>query len=73
MSDKETLDDIAIQNLITLAGLPQDMEECRIIVESNRIQRMERSNEDYEHMFSLKELSYPVSFSFYRVFQMIEQ
>jgi hypothetical protein len=72
MGDTKTLDDTAIQNLIVLAGLPRDMEECRVLVEDNRIQRMERSNDDYEHMFSMKELSYPVSFSFYRVFQLIE-
>ena len=72
MSDTKTLDDIAIQNLIVLGGFPQDMAESRIMVEDNRIQRIEKSNEDYEHMFSLKELNYPVSFSFYRVFRMIE-
>ena len=73
MSDTKILDDIAIQNLIVLGGLPQDIKECRVMVGDNRIQRIERSNEDYEHIFSLKELSYPVSFSFYRVFRMIDQ
>ena len=72
MSETKSLDDIAIQNLIVLGGMPQDMVECRIMVEDNRVQRIERSNEDYEHMFSLKELNYPVYFSFYRVFQMID-
>ena len=68
-TNKKTLDDIAIENLTVLSQLPNN---GQIIVEDNLIQRLSSSSDDYESIFSLKELSYPVSFSFYRMFRMIE-
>lgn len=69
MSKTKTLDDIAIENLTVLSQLPNS---GQIIVEDNLIQRLSSSSDDYESIFSLKELSYPVSSAFYRTFRMIE-
>jgi len=69
MSATRTLNDIAIQNLTVLSELPNN---GQIIVEDNLIQRLSSSSDDYESVFSLIELNYPVSFSFYRMFRMIE-
>jgi hypothetical protein len=68
---KSMLDTLAIENL-KLLGESKDIREFRLMVDGCRIHRIESPNYEYDPMLSLKELSYPVLFSFYRTFQIIE-
>lgn len=59
-----SLDDIALSNLRILgSGYSQNK---RLIVDGFVIQELETEDEKYDQMFSLKELAYPVLFSFFR-------
>jgi len=56
------LDSIAIKNLETLVSLNNKIEEYQLVIDGYEITRSEDDN--YEGIFSLKELEYPIYFSF---------
>ena len=59
-----SLDDVAMSNLRILStGYSR---KTRLIINGHVLQEMENEDETYDQMFSLKELEYPVLFSFFR-------
>lgn len=59
-----SLDDIAMSNLRILStGYSR---KTRLLIDGHVLQEMETDDDAYDQMFSLKELEYPVLFSFFR-------
>lgn len=56
------LDSIAIKNLETLVSLNDNIEDYQLVVDGYRITQSD--DENYEGIFSLRELEYPIFFSF---------
>lgn len=59
------LNNIAISNLELLCDLDDNMEEYNLVVDGNNIQRS--TDENYDGIFSLRELEYPIYFSFHQL------
>jgi len=59
------LNNIAIGNLELLNGLDDNVEEYNLVVDGNIIQRSTDNN--YDGIFSLRELEYPIYFSFHQI------
>ena len=62
------LNTIAVNNLELLRDLGDIIEDYNIVVDGKVISH---SNENYEGLFSLKELEYPIYFSFHQIFNSI--
>lgn len=59
-----SLDDVAMNNLRILStGYSR---KTRLLIDGHILQEMENEDETYDQMFSLKDLEYPVLFSFFR-------
>tara|TARA_B100000900_G_C20547066_1_gene703022 strand:- start:202 stop:786 length:585 start_codon:yes stop_codon:yes gene_type:complete len=59
-----SLDDVAMSNLRILGtGYSR---KTRLLIDGHILQEMETDDETYDQMFSLKDLEYPVLFSFFR-------
>ena len=56
----------AIQNLKLLRELSDTISEYQLVIDGNKITQSE--DENYEGIFSLKELEYPIYFSFHQLF-----
>ena len=63
------LDRIAIKNLELLNDLSDNIDEYQFVVNGHVISRSE--DENYEGIFNLKELEYPIYFSFHQLFNSI--
>lgn len=59
------LNNIAISNLELLCDLDDNVEEYHLVVDGNDIQRS--TDENYDGIFSLRELEYPIYFSFHQL------
>ena len=59
------LNNIAISNLELLCDLDDNVEEYNLVVDGNNIQRS--TDENYDGIFSLRELEYPIYFSFHQL------
>jgi len=59
------LNNIAIGNLELLNGLDDNVEEYNLVVDGNIIQHSTDNN--YDGIFSLRELEYPIYFSFHQI------
>ena len=59
------LNNIAISNLELLCELDDNIEEYNLVVDGNNIQRS--TDENYDGIFSLRELEYPIYFSFHQL------
>jgi hypothetical protein len=59
------LNNIAISNLELLCDLDDNIEEYNLVVDGNNIQRS--TDENYDGIFSLRELEYPIYFSFHQL------
>jgi len=59
------LNNIAISNLELLCDLDDNIEEYHLVVDGNNIQRS--TDENYDGIFSLRELEYPIYFSFHQL------
>lgn len=59
------LNNIAISNLELLCDLDDNVEEYHLVVDGNNIQRS--TDENYDGIFSLRELEYPIYFSFHQL------
>jgi len=59
------LNNIAIRNLELLCDLDDNIEEYHLVVDGNNIQRS--TDDNYDGIFSLKELEYPIYFSFHQL------
>lgn len=59
------LNNIAISNLELLGDLDDNVEEYNLVVDGNNIQRS--TDENYDGIFSLRELEYPIYFSFHQL------
>ena len=59
------LNNIAISNLELLNDLDGNIEEYNLVVDGNNIQRS--TDENYDGIFSLRELEYPIYFSFHQL------
>lgn len=59
------LNQIAISNLELLCDLGDNIEEYNLVVDGNNIQRS--TDENYDGIFSLRELEYPIYFSFHQL------
>lgn len=59
------LNNIAISNLELLCDLDDNMEEYNLVVDGNNIRRS--TDENYDGIFSLRELEYPIYFSFHQL------
>ena len=66
------VDTRAIDNIRLLGNLPNDITELNLMVEGNVIKRLTDPSDDYDSLFSLKDLSYPVLWSFYKTFKLVE-
>jgi len=62
------LDAIAIQNLKLIGNLGDTIEDYNLVIDGKNITQ---SNDNYEGIFNLKELEYPIYFSFHQVFNSI--
>ena len=56
----------AVQNLKLLRELSDTISEYQLVIDGNKITQSE--DENYEGIFSLKELEYPIYFSFHQLF-----
>jgi hypothetical protein len=63
------LDRIAIKNLELLNDLTDNIDEYQFVVNGHVISRSD--DENYEGIFNLKELEYPIYFSFHQLFNSI--
>jgi len=63
------LNTIAVNNLTLLRDLDNKIEDYQIIIDGPRITLSDDKN--YEGLFSLKELEYPIYFSFHQIFNSI--
>lgn len=59
------LNNIAISNLELLCDLDDNVEEYNLVVDGNNILRS--TDENYDGIFSLRELEYPIYFSFHQL------
>ena len=59
------LNNIAISNLELLCDLGDNIEEYNLVVDGNNIRRS--TDENYDGIFSLRELEYPIYFSFHQL------
>ena len=56
------LNEIALQNLKLLNNLNDNLKECQLVIEGNKL--MESSDENYDKIVNLRELEYPIYFTF---------
>lgn len=59
------LNNIAISNLELLCDLDNNLDEYHLVIDGNNIQRS--TDENYDGIFSLRELEYPIYFSFHQL------
>lgn len=59
------LNNIAISNLELLCDLDDNVDEYHLVIDGNNIQRS--TDENYDGIFSLRELEYPIYFSFHQL------
>jgi len=64
------LDKIAIKNLEHLFKLGDNIDEYHLVVDGNIISQSEE-DDNYESIFNLKELEYPIYFSFHQLYNSI--
>ncbi len=64
-----TMDKIAIQNLELISKLGENIDEYQLVIDNHLIKKSEDKN--YEGIFNLKELEYPIFFSFHQILNTI--
>ena len=64
-----TMDKIAIQNLELISELGENIDDYQLVIDNHFIK--ESDDKNYEGIFNLKELEYPIYFSFHQILSTI--